>query len=161
MNRSALLEVVGMAADNIGPARTWYLLSQAITTAIGTMEEVPPPHREVSNIEQLKWLEERCFPIFRIAHHAIEKHRNTLSNERYFDLKETAETVVTESAAAVMQAGVDGMIHAATAPDPETVERVVKKALECPSCSAAMIQGAERCPECGRVFDADSEVSNA
>lgn len=48
--------------------RGQYILSQALTIAIKTMEAVEPPRREVSNIEDMRFIRDNLFPIFAEVH---------------------------------------------------------------------------------------------
>jgi len=48
--------------------RGQYILSQALTVAIEALEEVQPPLREVSNIEDMKFIRDNLFPIYAEVH---------------------------------------------------------------------------------------------
>ncbi len=54
----------------VGTARGHYILSEALTIAIEQMETEQPPHREPSNIADMKLLRDELFPIFHIAQQA-------------------------------------------------------------------------------------------
>jgi hypothetical protein len=45
--------------------RGQYIVSQALYHAIQTMEKVPAPYTEVSNITDMKYLMDNLFPIFK------------------------------------------------------------------------------------------------
>jgi ethanolamine utilization protein EutP (predicted NTPase) len=53
--------------------RGQYIVSQALYHAIQTMEKVPAPHTEVSNIEDMKYLMDNLFPIFKSVAATKEK----------------------------------------------------------------------------------------
>jgi len=42
-----------------------YIISQALYYAIKTLEKVPSPHTEVSNIEDMQFLLDNLFPMFK------------------------------------------------------------------------------------------------
>ena len=55
--------------------RGQYILSQALTVAIEQMETVPHPHREPSNIADMRLLRNELFPIFVITERATADWR--------------------------------------------------------------------------------------
>jgi len=44
--------------------RGQYIMGQALCVAIDTMMEVQPPHREESNISDMRYLRDSLFPLF-------------------------------------------------------------------------------------------------
>ena len=52
--------------------RGQYILAQALSVAIDTMSKVPHPHKEVSNIEDMKYILENLFPVFSALHKTKE-----------------------------------------------------------------------------------------
>ena len=50
--------------------RGQYIISQALFTAIETMEKVPEVEREESNISDMKYLMDTLFPIFKAVNQA-------------------------------------------------------------------------------------------
>lgn len=63
------------AIELVQSYRGQYILSQALTVAIKVMEEVEPPHREVSNIEDMRFIRDHLFPIYAQIHEAEERAR--------------------------------------------------------------------------------------
>lgn len=50
---------------------TWrgkYIISQALTVAINAMSDVPSPHQEKSNIEDMRVLRDNLFPLYAEIH---------------------------------------------------------------------------------------------
>lgn len=48
--------------------RGQYIMSQALTLAIEKLEEVEPPLREVSNISDMRLIQEHLFPLYKEVH---------------------------------------------------------------------------------------------
>ena len=65
-------ERAAMAHDLFGSMRGRYIVSQALTLAIGRLEEVAEPFRESSNIEDMRLLQDELFPLFKGINRALE-----------------------------------------------------------------------------------------
>jgi hypothetical protein len=58
------------AAEFANSHRGHYILSQAPTVAIETLEKVEPPMRESSNIEDMRFIRDKLFPMYAEIHKA-------------------------------------------------------------------------------------------
>ncbi len=60
MSESPRLQAFALAQSPRGQ----YILSQALTVAIDTLEQVPKPYREQSNIEDMRFIRDQLFPVY-------------------------------------------------------------------------------------------------
>jgi hypothetical protein len=58
------------ARDFASSIRGQLILSQALCLAIDTMNEVPEPRRESSNISDMEYLRDELFPIYKVVQDA-------------------------------------------------------------------------------------------
>ena len=70
-----------VALDLLGSMRGQYILSQALYVAVKELEKVKEPHKEVSNIADMKLLMSELFPIFKIAHEAEKEYKKQLKSK--------------------------------------------------------------------------------
>tara|TARA_R100001082_G_scaffold63331_1_gene35516 strand:+ start:186 stop:488 length:303 start_codon:yes stop_codon:yes gene_type:complete len=56
-------------------SRGHYIISQALYIAINALNEVKPPHREVSNISDMEYILHTTYPEYSLLHHESDKIR--------------------------------------------------------------------------------------
>ena len=62
------------ALEFLRTVRGRYIISQALWYAIQTLENVDPPHKEESNIADMRFFQENLFPMFAAIKEAEIKH---------------------------------------------------------------------------------------
>jgi len=68
------------AINLVQSERGQYILSQALTVAIAALQDVEPPHREISNIDDMQLILDGLFPIYRDIHgEFVTEHRKLLA----------------------------------------------------------------------------------
>jgi len=78
MSTNVTMESAVEFADS---TRGRYIISQALTKAIEVMEKVPSPHRERSNIADMKALQV-AFPMFQDIQDAIDEKQRELFGDQ-------------------------------------------------------------------------------
>jgi hypothetical protein len=74
------------AMEFLGSARGSYIISQALCKAIAVMENVPEPFKEPNNIDDMKYLRDNLFPVYKVVEqvnkqYAKEQIMNTISKK--------------------------------------------------------------------------------